>query len=187
MRLGVGGTLLLGAGGIFAYQTSGYDLEGVVAQNLYALSPKEFVIVRAIAARMVRADEPRDGAPAYPTPEELGVASQIDVFVARLDDANRRDLRRLLHLTEHALPFCAGFARRFTRLSGDEQDRVLASMETSSVGLLRGAFNALKALCVMAFFAHPLTWGAIGYDGPLVGRPAAGWVETARLAREHTR
>ena len=187
VRLGVGGTLLLSAGGIFAYQTAGYDLEASVAQNLYALSPKEYVIMRAVAARMLRADEPPEGSAPYPAPEELEVASQIDVFVARLDDANRRDLRSLIHLVEHALPLSAGFARRFTRLSGAEQDQVLEAMETSSVGLLRGAFNALKALCVMAFFSHPLTWGAIGYDGPLVARPPQGWVETARLARERVR
>ena len=76
---------------IFAYQTAGYDLEASVAQSLYALSAKEYVIVRAVAARMLRADEPPEGTAPYPAPEELGVASQIDVFVARLDDANRRE------------------------------------------------------------------------------------------------
>jgi hypothetical protein len=183
VRLGVGGALLLGAGGILAYQSSGYELAPEVAAGLYALSPKEFLVVRAVAARMLRADEPGEGEEAYPDPDELGVAPAIDVFVARLDDANRRDLKRLVHLVEHALPLAAGLTSRFTRLSGPEQDRVLEAMETSSIGLLRGAFNALKSLCVMAFFSSPLAWGPIGYDGPLVRRPPEGWVEAARLSR----
>jgi hypothetical protein len=183
VRLGVGGALLLGAGGIFAYQTSGYELAPEVAAGLYALSPKEYLVLRAIAARMLRPDEPAEGEEAYPGPASLDVASAIDVFVARLDDANRTDLKRLIHLVEHGLPITAGETSRFTRLSGEAQDRVLEAMETSPVGLLRGAFNALKSLCVMAYFASPLTWGPIGYDGPLVRRPPEGWVEAARLSR----
>ena len=116
-----------------------------------------------------------DAAPAPPV--------AIDVLVARLDPANRADLVRLLHLLEHALPLSAGVFSRFTRASGEEQDLVLRSMEASSQPMLRGAFVALKSLCVMAYFSQPLTWGAIGYDGPLVGRPASGWVEAARLLR----
>ncbi len=184
MRLGVGGALLLGAGGVLAYQSSGYELAAATREALYALSPKEYLVVQAVASRMLRADEPGEGEAAYPSPEELGVAASIDVFVARLDAANRADLRRLLHVVEHLLPLGAGYASRFTRLSGADQDRVLEAMETSPVGLLRGAFNALKALCAMGFFSDPLTWGPIGYDGPMVARPPAGWVEAARLSRE---
>lgn len=183
VRLGVGGALLLGAGGVLAYQSSGYEVSRDVADNLYALSAKEYLVVEAIAARLLRADEPAEGESAYPSPEELGVAAAIDVFVARLDDANRTDLRRLIHVVEHLMPWSAGLTSRFTRLSGPEQDRVLEAMETSSIGLLRGAFNALKALSAMAFFSHPLTWGPIGYDGPLVARPREGWVAAAELAR----
>ncbi len=183
VRLGVGGALLLGAGGILAYQTSGYELTSTEVAALYALSPKELIVVRAVAARMLRADEPEEGEAAYPAPEELDVAGAIDIFVARLDDANRRDLKRLIHLVEHGLPLAAGFTTRFTRLDGSRQDRVLEAMETSSIGLLRGAFSALKSLCAMAFFSSPLTWEPIGYDGPLVRRPREGWVEAARLGR----
>jgi hypothetical protein len=183
VRLGVGGALLLGAGGVLAYQSSGYEVPRSIAENLYALSAKEYLVVEAIASRMLRADEPPEGESAYPSPEELGVAASIDVFVARLDDANRADLRRLIHVVEHLMPWSGGLTSRFTRLSGPEQDRVLEAMETSPIGLLRGAFNALKALCVMGFFSHPLTWGPIGYDGPLVARPREGWVAAAELAR----
>lgn len=178
VRLGLGGAVLLGLGGTLAYQTSGYDVPDAVRARLYALTAKEFLIVSALAARILRRD-----ADDLPTPEEVEAAFAIDLFVARMDAANRRDLLRLLHALEHVLPLSAGVLSRFSRATGEEQDLVLASMERSSQGLLRGAFVALKSLCALAYFSHPLTWGPIGYDGPLVDRPAEGWVAAARLGR----
>lgn len=176
VRLGVGGAALLGVGGLFAYQTSGYEVSAEIAARLYALSPKEFLIVQALSDRILRPD-----APDLPSPRDLEVAFAIDELVARLDSANRTDLLRLLHAVEHVLPPATGVPSRFTRASGAEQDAVLTAMSTHSVGLMRGAFNALKSLCAMAYFSSPRTWGAIGYDGPLVNRPAEGWVAASRL------
>lgn len=178
LRLGIGGATVLGLGGLFAWHTSGYELPDVDTRALVALSPKEYLVAEAVAARMLRAD-----GPGWPDPREVGVAHAIDRAVARLDDANRTDLKRLLHLLEHGLPISVGKASRFTRLSGDDQDAVLASMESSSVLLLRGAFDGLKSLCALAYFSDERTWGPIGYDGPLVARPVEGWVEAARLGR----
>lgn len=184
VRLGVGGAALLGLGGLLAHETSGYELAADEAAALYALSPKELLIVRALAARLLRPDEPAPGEAPFPDPTELRVAEAVDELVARLDDANRSDLKRLLHAVEHAVPLTAGFTSRFTRLEGDDQDAVLAAMETSSIGLLRGAFQTLKGLCAMPYYASALAWAPLGYDGPLVGRPAEGWVAAARLTRE---
>lgn len=178
LRLGLGGTALLGLGGTLAYQTSGYDVSEATRARLVSLSAKEFLVVSAVAARMLRRD-----AGDLPTPEEVDAAFAIDALVARLDAGNRRDLVRLLHALEHVVPLSAGVFSRFSHASGADQDRVLDAMSRSSVGLLRGAFDGLKSLCVMAYFSHPLTWGAIGYDGPLVARPREGWVAAARLAR----
>lgn len=176
VRLGVGGALVLGIGGTLAFQTSGYEVSAEIAARLEALSPKEFLIVSALAARILRRD-----ADDLPLPEEVDAALTIDALVSQLDEANRRDLLRLLHALEHALPLSVGVPSRFTRASAEDQDAVLRAMSESSVGLLRGAFSALKSLCVMAYFSHPLSWGAIGYDGPWVNRPAEGWVAAARL------
>lgn len=175
IRVGLGGSILLGLGGGLAWSQSGYSVPREVAARLVALSPKEYRIVEAIAARILRRDEDD-----LPTAEEVDAALAIDGLVARLDPANRTDLLRLLQLVEHGLPIAGGHASRFTRLAGSARDDVLRAMESSSVELLRGGFAALKSLCVMSYFSHPLSWGAIGYDGPLVRRPAEGWVEAAR-------
>ncbi|MBK8168769.1 MAG: gluconate 2-dehydrogenase subunit 3 family protein [Sandaracinaceae bacterium] len=170
LKVGVAGSAALALGGALAWQTRGYEVPAAVSSRLRALSPKEYLIAKAVAARVLRRD-----ADDLPMPEELHVAEYIDGMVARLDEANRTDLKRLLHVLEHVLPWSAAKPSRFTRLDGAGKDAVLASMMSSSVGLLRGAFEALKSLCVMAYFRDARTWGAIGYDGPLLNRPVEGW------------
>jgi hypothetical protein len=186
LRAGLGGAALLGLGGLLAWQTSGYEVPAEVAARLRALSPKEYLVLGAFARRLLRDDVSAGGAagaPAFPSPDEVGVALFADGLIARLDPATREDLRRLLHVLEHALPASAGRLGRFSRLDGDAQDAVLAAMAESSVGLLRGAFVSLKSLCVLAYFRDARAWPAIGYDGPLFGRPPEGWAAAASLRR----
>ncbi len=178
VRLGLGGALLLGVGGTLAYQTSGYALPDAVLARLEALSAKEYLVVSAAASRILRRD-----ADDLPAPEQLEIGCAIDHFVAGMDAANRRDLLRLVHALEHVLPLSAGVLSRFSRASGEEQDLVLESMESSATPLLRGAFVALKSLCALSYFSDPRTWDAIGYDGPLVARPGEGWGPAARRPR----
>ena len=170
LRAGLVGGAALALGGVLAWNTRGYVVAPETARGLRALGPKEFLVVQALAARIVRPD-----APDMPSPDALGVAAFVDGLVARLDAANRTDLLRLLHVLEHALPLASGHASRFTQLPGAAQDAVLTAMMTSRVPLLRGAFEALKSLCVMAYFRDARTWAGLGYDGPLVGRPSGGW------------
>lgn len=185
LRVGLVGATVLAVGGVLKWQTSGYDVSEDTARHLRALSPKEYLIVAALAARILRADSPD-----MPSAADVDVALFIDGMVARLDAANRTDLLRLLNVLEHALPLSSGRRGRFTHLDGAGQDAVLTAMMTSPVGLVRGAFGALKSLCVMGYFRDARTWAGIGYDGPLVGRPAAGWTAAANLgarARERSR
>ncbi len=170
------GGAALAVGGVLAWHTRGYEVPPDTARTLRALGPKEFLVVQALAARIVRPD-----APDMPTPDEVGVATFVDGLIARLDAANRADLLRLLHVVEHALPLASGHASRFTQLPGPAQDAVLTAMMTSRVPLLRGAFEALKSLCVMGYFRDARSWAGIGYDGPLVGRPVGGWTAAGSL------
>ena len=170
LRWGIGGGVAIGVGGILAWQTSGYEVPRSVAERLRALRPKEYLVVEAAADRILRSDRPDD-----PTARDVSAALFVDAYVASLDDAQRSDLTRLLHLLEHGLPIAAGKLGRFTRLDGEAQDAVLRAMMTSSVGMVRGAFDVLKALCAMAYYRDARTWRAIGYDGPWVGRPPGGF------------
>ena len=136
---------------------------------LAALSPAEYAVVRAAAARICAAD-----AAGVVTPEETDVAGFVDAYVARMPAPLRRDLRRFLGFLEQLAPLRVGAASRFSRLGGPEQDRVLAALEASSSDLLRGGFAGLKALVFMGYYRDPRTWTIAGYDGPwvkAVGRP----------------
>ena len=167
LKVGIVGSIALGAGGLLAWQTSGYEVPDAIARALTCLSPKEYRIVEAVAERIVRSDDP-----AFPPARELGVAARIDALIAALHPADRRELRGLLHLVEHGLGPWNGAASRFTRMGGAEQDAVLEAMGTGSSGLLRAGFEGLKSLVALAYFADERAWAAIGYDGPLVGRRA---------------
>jgi hypothetical protein len=166
------GAVAIASGGIAAVRTRGYVVPGDVAAKLEALAPWQYVVVQAIARRIAAPD--REDA-SIPTPDETGVASFVDGYVARLPAPLRRDLLRALAFVEHLAPLAAGCASRFTRLDPADQDRVLASLEASSQDLLRGAFDGLKSLVFMGYYRDPRTWRILSYDGPRVNRPDDGW------------
>jgi hypothetical protein len=169
-----GGGLLAASGVVAAVRTSGYDVPAGVAARLVALAPWQYVVVEHLARRIAAPDR---SDPSIPTPDEVGAAAWIDGYVARLPEGLRRDLLRALAFVEHLAPLGAGFTSRFTRLAPVDQDRVLASLESSAQDLLRGAFDGLKSLVFMGYYRDPRTWTIPQYDGPWVGRPSAGWVQ----------
>jgi Gluconate 2-dehydrogenase subunit 3 len=141
---------------------SGYP---AVAATRAILSEAQWAILSAIASRMLASD-----GSAAPGPVELGVMGFIDTYLASMEPALRVDLLRFVSVIEHLMPLAHRYRRRFTELAATEQDLVLRGLETHSVGLVRGGFQGLKSLVMMAYYRHPKTWAQLGYEGPLVGR-----------------
>jgi hypothetical protein len=156
---------------IAVVRTGGYRAPRGV--RLLALQPWQFVVVQHAARRIAASD--RKGDPAIVTPDAAGVAEFMDVWIARLPPRMQRDLGRFLAYLEHVAPLAAGHTTRFTRLAAEDQDAVLAGTEASAHDLLRAGFEGLKALVFMGYYRDARTWPVVGYDGPLVGRPAGGW------------
>jgi hypothetical protein len=169
----VAGFLLATGSTLAVLRTRGYDLPPERAKKLVSLSPWQLILVTHIARRIAAPDRPGDGA--IPTADEVDVAGFIDGYVARMPAALRQDLFRALIYIEHVAPLGLGLARRFTRLSPEDQDRVLAALESSGQDLLRGAFEGVKSLVFMGYYRDPRTWKILGYEGPLVRRPEGGW------------
>jgi hypothetical protein len=48
-------------------------------------------------------------------------------------------------------------------------------VQDSGSDLLRAGCEGLKSLVFLGYYRDPRTWTILGYDGPLVGRPAGGW------------
>ena len=169
-----GGALVATAGAIAAVRTRGYAIDPAVEAKLEALRPWQYVVVQSVARRIAAPDEQgRRGA--VPSSDETDVAGFVDAYVSRLPAPLRRDLLRALAFVEHLAPLAVGCASRFTRLSADDQDRVLVSLESNGEDLLRGAFDGLKSLVFMGYYRDPRTWRVLGYDGPRVDRPDEGW------------
>jgi hypothetical protein len=54
----------------------------------------------------------------------------------------------------------------FTKLSGEEQDRVLSAFRGSRLTFRRSIFAALDALVSAVYFGDARAWPAVGYGGP---------------------
>jgi len=167
----LGGPLLGLAGGVALVRSGGYALDPAVGARLSTLEPWQYILVRAVARRMVAPDRPDD--PGVPTADDAGVAEFVDGYVGRMRPALRRDLLRLLRYTEQIAPLLgAGLFGRFTALAAADQDRVLAALETSGIDQLRAGFQAMKSLVMMGYYRDPRIFPVIGYPGPLLAQPA---------------
>jgi hypothetical protein len=162
--------LVVGGMALAVARTRGY---GAPPRRLAALSAWQFAVVEHAARRIAAPD--RIGDPSIPSADDVDVAGFVDAWVFRMSARVQRDLGRFLAYLEHVAPLRAGFVSRFTRLAAAEQDRVLASIETSSSDLLRAGFDGIKSLVFVGYYRDARTWAIAGYDGPLVGRPEGGW------------
>ncbi len=163
MKGAIASAIVGSAAGILGLvRSSGYATPSV---PLRSLSPAEYEIVKHVARRVCAPD-----AEGVVTADDTDVAGFVDAYVANMPRRMKRDLRRFFSFIEQVAPVLEGRAARFTRLSPDDQDAVLASLESHSSELLRGGFEGLKALLFMGYYRDARTWGVIGYDGPLIGR-----------------
>lgn len=169
-----GGTVVAASSIVALFRTSGYQVSDSVRAGLVTLTPWQFVFLQH-AARRIAAPDIDD--PKIPTTDAVDVAGFIDSYIGRFPPTKKRDLGRLFAYVEHLAPLRLKLSTRFTRLSPSDQDRVLASMESSDEDLLRGGFEGLKALVFMGYYRDPRTWKILDYAGPMVSRPERGWWE----------
>lgn len=167
LRTTILGGALLGGAAVLGRHLSGYALPEEVAAQLKVLSPKELLVLQAIARRMVAPDGPD-----APTADDVGVALHADAYLARLDEGLRSDVKALLQLVEHGSWLFRLTGSRFTCMTPEEQDRTLADWETSRLEVRRRGFQVLKTLCLLGYWRDDRTWPLIGYTGPsLPGGP----------------
>jgi hypothetical protein len=166
LRRTLGGAALLALGGTVLRHLSGYSLDADTASQLRALSPKQYLVARAIFRRMLAPDE--RGAP---DPDLVGVALTVDGYIARLPEELASDLRALLELVEHSPALFDFRASRFTHLDQAGQDAVLSRWASSRIELRRRGFQALKALAMMGYYGDPRAYALLDYPGPQL--PAA--------------
>jgi hypothetical protein len=111
----------------------------------------------------------------------LGTAADPVAIAHRVDDAlrfmapdARADVNGALRLIDNALLglLLCGRPTAFTASSAAAQDRRLAAMSGSGVGVVRAAYHAIRKLCFAAHYGSPEAWAEVGYGGPSLEKPA---------------
>lgn len=142
-----------------------YAVGGSAPRALRVLSVKEHQILQAAARRILDGAEPQVAAAGG---DGVDVARWADGYLAGLDPALQRDVKGLLQILEHGNLTSRAAAGRFTAMSPGEQDHVLDDWQRSRLALRRQGFQALKAMCCLAYYQDERSFKAIGYSGPLV-------------------
>jgi hypothetical protein len=165
LRAGIIGSALGGGAVLIGRQLTGYSLDAEVGAKLRAFSAKEFLIMQAIARRLLAADE--RGKQDAPSAEHVGVALFVDSYVARLPVAIANEVRTLLHLVEHGGVLFRLRPTRFTRMVEAEQDATLADWQDSRLSARRRGFQALRTLAFLGYYRDARAWPLVGYSGPV--------------------
>jgi D-cysteine desulfhydrase len=163
LRAGLVGGVLLGGAALVGRSLSGYHVDEATARRLRALSPKEYLVMQAVARRVLAPD-----ASDAPSADSVDVAGGVDVYVAKLPPPMQRDVRALLQLVEHGSALFRGRATRFSHMTPAEQDATLADWQRSSLTVRRRGFQALRTLAFLGYWRDDRTWPLIGYSGPML-------------------
>jgi hypothetical protein len=139
---------------------------------LRSLPDRAFPVLVAVAARVLK------GTTANP----VEIAHHVDDALRFSTPEARGDLGDVLGLLENGLTglLLRGQARPFTLLDEAAQDAALLAWRDSRVGLLRGAYHALRKLCLAAHYAAPSSWNEVGYGGPAIPKADPPAIEATR-------
>ena len=156
------GAFALSAGRVVPTFARSYRLPGRVEEQLQFFSPKEYLIIKAIADRIV-------GRPNGPGPlaEQIGVAERADKFLAGADPEIQGQFHQLLTVFNAPL-FAFLFDFRFSSflsMNAEDQASYLDDWMTSPFSFRRTAFQALKRTTLSMFYTDQGSWNEIGYTG----------------------
>lgn len=138
------------------------------AAGLEILSPREYAILRAVAARFVPSGGPYDlGA------DEVGVALKLDRFLATAEAEVASNFRAGLWLLELGAPLFGPGWRRFTARDGASQDACLRGLLAGRPRIALEIYDGFKRATLFAFYDDDAVWPHLGYDGPWVRKASA--------------
>lgn len=132
--------------------------------------------VLAAAAMALIPDTP--GVLSRPGPAGMEIAQNVDRFLVGLPKPMLLEIHAMFGLIEHAT-LLNGSVQRFTRLDPHAQRAFLLRLQDMG-GKFGQAFKGVRDLCLLGWYQDARTWAAIGYDGPMLERPAPPPVVHAR-------
>jgi hypothetical protein len=129
--------------------------------------PRRREILTQIVERVVDTGEPGG-----PRVRDTGAVASIEALLGRLDPSLSEPLPALLDVFDWS-PIVFDFVpTRFTRATDAQKDAALRSWMTSRIALRRVAFQALRNLSFVGWYAQDASWPLVGYAGPLLARGA---------------
>lgn len=165
MGLGVAGV----AGALLVRRACFYDLELPDEWAPAVLADWEVAVLVAAAGALVP-DVPAELSMRGASADGLFVARRVDGFLQGLPDAMLMEIHAMFGLIEHGT-ILGGYVARFTRLSPAERLDFLQKLKNLGSKFAQAAVG-MRDLCLLGWYANPRTWAALGYDGPLLERPA---------------
>jgi hypothetical protein len=146
------------------------------ATAMRVLSPGGARVMSAIGERITFS-----GDPAMPRFSQTRALETIDAALRGLPPDIVQQLSWALWLFEYGPPLLLGKLSTFTGLTPEWQDVYLMSWEQSRFQMRRLAFQAVKNLAFLGYYAQDGTWKGIHYQGPWVPLPRVvigddGWV-----------
>ena len=139
-----------------------FRLPAGVESQLRFFSPKEFMIVQAVAERMIGKLDDKT-----PDAAHADVALRADRFLSEADPEIQGQFHQLLTVFNAPI-FTFLFDFRFSsfiNMTPDDQDTYLEDWMTSVLGFRRTGFQALKRTTLSMFYTEPQSWKEIGFDG----------------------
>jgi hypothetical protein len=160
LKRGLFGGVLLAGASLAGIAFMPGDASVKPAGKLFAIDAKNFPVLVAVAARVLA------GTTASPS----DIAMKVDQALRYTSLESQKDLNAALMLLENALAglLLRGKPATFTELDEKAQDAALYGWRDSRLVLLRGAYHALRKLCLAAHYATPAGWPDTGYPGPSV-------------------
>lgn len=145
--------VLLGLGWVRVF--SGYPVDRRPRRPARVLSRRELATLDAVSLTLFPA-----GGAVPPSGTEAGVATYVDRLVAVSMPRQRMLMRALFFLVEHGtllFPAPGGLSgmRRFSALTPEQREAVIASWQRSRLFPRRLVFITLRALCTIAYFSDP--------------------------------
>jgi hypothetical protein len=152
------GLLLLYFTPVFASGCQDYP---EVKAPLKVFNNKEIFILTAISDAFTGGSDA-----GLPEPSGLGLAYDIDSFIANVSQESQQQLKQLLNLFEDFTFIFNGSFKKFTAMSLPEKQQYLDSWRNSSLEFRQMAYSALKMVVMLLYYSKDETWSKIGYSGP---------------------
>jgi hypothetical protein len=169
LSLAAAAAVVAGAGGLAVWPG---DASVRPLRPLTSLPDRAFPVLVAVAGRVMQ------GTTANP----VEIAHRVDGALRFATPEARADLGDVFALLENGLTglLLRGQPTPFTLLDENAQDAALLAWRDSRIPPLRGAYHAIRKLCLAGHYATSSSWTEVGYGGPSIPVPAPPAIEAIR-------